>query len=134
MLLICIEKFIRQQMLNLYRKKSGFIFTFSIAKQGGFLFQKSETNMCVYWEVQTRNLCRKVTCCSMSSGWSPTGTLVRPGKSTIVKSRTEKISINLDIVDSKAMKSSSLLGPFWDFKICRFSLLKVRTGWVLWCS
>ena len=34
----------------------------------------------------------------------------------------------------KAMKSSYLLGPFWDLKLWRFSLLKIMTGWVLGCS
>ena len=30
----------------------------------------------------------------------------------------------------KAMKSSYLHGPFWDLKFWRFSLLKIKTGWV----
>ena len=31
----------------------------------------------------------------------------------------------------KAMKSSPLLRPFGDLKFCRFSLLKIKIGWVL---
>ena len=31
----------------------------------------------------------------------------------------------------KAMKSSYLLGQFWYLKFWRFSLLKIKTGWVL---
>ena len=32
----------------------------------------------------------------------------------------------------KAMKSSYLLGPFWYLKFLIFSLLQIKTDWVLW--
>ena len=35
------------------------------------------------------------------------------------------------VIHTKAMKSSYFLGPFWDIKFWRFSLLEVKTVWVL---
>jgi hypothetical protein len=45
-----------------------------------------------------------------------------------------KPQLYFDFEIPKGMKSSYLLRPFWDLKFWRISLLKIKTGWVLWCS
>ena len=47
------------------------------------------------------------------------------GKKSLLKTR------QLKYVIYKAMKSSPLLGPFGDSEFWGFSLLKIKTGWVL---
>ena len=44
----------------------------------------------------------RLTWASMSEGWSPTGTLVIPGKSTNVKSVTEKgIEMKIEVLEQR---------------------------------
>ena len=49
----------------------------------------------------------------------------------VVPYDSEKLGLEVGPLFCKAMKSSSLLGPFWDLKFWRFSLLNIKAGWVL---